>query len=149
MIRLRYERGLSPDASFFWRLARRDSPSAGLLPFKNRQWFQSTDIDRYLHTNHYLALGQAQPTSTLECTETRLKILQEQLLYKPELTLNSIRQLLDINEESYPTLKPYGWHDLTGNGGTLVTMLLDLNKKEMQLREGFDSQNEFHRHSFQ
>ena len=121
--------------------------AAELAP--EQPWFQDTSNDWYLHTNHYLEEGQAQPTSTRECTETRLKILQQQLLYNPELSLKNMRQLLDISEKPYPLLRPYAWHDLTGNGGTLVTMLLDLNKKEMLLREGFDSQKGFDRYSFQ
>ncbi|MRI34437.1 hypothetical protein EOPP23_15720 [Endozoicomonas sp. OPT23] len=114
----------------------------------DQPWFQNTQEDWYLHTNHYLQQGQAQPTTTRECTETRLKTLHERLLYKPESSLSNIRQLLDINEKPFPILRPYAWHELTGNGGTLVTMLLDLNKKEMLLREGFDSQNGFDRYSF-
>ncbi|WP_062267533.1 C45 family autoproteolytic acyltransferase/hydolase [Endozoicomonas arenosclerae] len=109
----------------------------------DQPWFQSTDQAVYLHTNHYLQPGQAQPTASKPCTETRLKRLQDALLYNPELNLKTMRQLLDNNEKPFPVLRPYSYHELTGNGGTLVTLMMDLGKRQMLLREGFDSELDF------
>ena len=113
----------------------------------DQPWFQSTEQDTYLHTNHYLQSDQAQPTSSKPCTETRLKRLQEALLYNPELNLKTMRQLLDNNEKPFPVLRPYSYHELTGNGGTLVTLMMDLSKRQMLLREGFDPELGFESYS--
>ncbi len=111
-------------------------------------WFQSTEQDTYLHTNHYFQSGQAQPTSSKPCTETRLKRLQDELLYNPELNLKTMRQLLDNNEKPFPVLRPYSYHELTGNAGTLVTLMMDLGKRQMLLREGHDPEQGFESYCF-
>ncbi|KEI70304.1 C45 family autoproteolytic acyltransferase/hydolase [Endozoicomonas elysicola] len=104
----------------------------------DQPWFQSTEQTTYFHTNHYLQPGQALPTTTRTCTETRLKKLQENHQKNPELSLKAIQLLLDNNEQPYPILRPYSYHELTGNGGTLVTLMMDLGRRQMQLREGFN-----------
>ncbi|WP_419533502.1 C45 family autoproteolytic acyltransferase/hydolase [Endozoicomonas sp.] len=104
----------------------------------DQPWFLSTEQPVYLHTNHYLQPGQAQPTSTRHCTETRLEKLREATQQTAKLDLNAMQQLLNENEKPYPILRPYSYHELTGNGGTLVTLLMDLRERQMMLREGFD-----------
>ncbi|USE37279.1 C45 family peptidase [Endozoicomonas sp. SCSIO W0465] len=104
----------------------------------DQPWFQSTEQSVYLHTNHYLQAGQAQPTSSRPCTETRLEKLRGAIQQTSGLNLNTMQRLLNENEQPYPILRPYSYHELTGYGGTLVTLLMDLGKRQMLLREGFD-----------
>ncbi|WP_067514943.1 C45 family autoproteolytic acyltransferase/hydolase [Endozoicomonas ascidiicola] len=113
----------------------------------DQPWFQMTDLPVYTHTNHYLQPDQAQPTSSAPCTKARLEKLRKNS-GDSELTIETMKQLLNDNEKPFPILKPYSDHELTGSGGTLVTMILDLNKRQMALREGFNPEAEFEYHTF-
>ena len=114
----------------------------------DKPWFQPTDQQVYFHTNHYLQPRQAQPTASVPCTMTRMEKLQNRFDSNVNYTTEDIKTLLNENEQPYPVLKPYTVHERFGLGGTLVTMVLDLNKQLMELREGFNPNTPFSNYSF-
>ncbi len=108
---------------------------------KQAQW-PEIDPDVYIHTNHYLCSGQAQPTLTRTCTETRLNSIRS-LVSGRERSMSVIRQALDQDTGDYPVLRAYRDHPLTGAAGTLMTMLLDCGEKKLWFRHGHDNSAEF------
>lgn len=114
---------------------------AELAPEK--AFFPTVSNSYYLHTNHYLQPGQAQPTSSKACTETRLARMHTLMESAESLDLGQMKKLLNNNQRPYPILRPYAFHELTGKGGTLVTLMMDLNQRTLYLREGFSPEVSF------
>ncbi|CAA0105582.1 Uncharacterised protein [BD1-7 clade bacterium] len=102
----------------------------------------------YLHTNHYLTNIEGlsdinYPSRT--CSETRLQRLQTIFDHAEHPSLDTVFNALNDTGGAFPILRSFTDSELIGNSGTLTTLIMDLKRKTLLIREGNTAHERFHR----
>jgi isopenicillin-N N-acyltransferase-like protein len=105
---------------------------------KEQIYYPNTNINAFIHTNHYLANNDLNTdveklASSFTRYETAVKLAQN-------ISQDSIEEmkaiLLDSSQEDFPICRPYVDNPDIGNVGTICSVIMDLAKFQMHITRG-------------
>lgn len=102
----------------------------------------------FCHTNHYFEPNKPKHPSSHVNSITRLERLHKLTSQAEILSPETLKTILSNTESPFPILAPYSFHELTGNSGTLATLVMDLNNQRLYIRKGFHPDHLFKQYCF-